>query len=154
MHRMCHWGLSDVSVFPQFVMELSFSEAAKGASKELSVNIDDNCPRCDGKGSEPGTKVSQCNYCNGTGMVSFRLAGRSRALKPVVWGRISLCCSSATLMTVSLPAGDSQHGSFHDAQLLSTLRWEGNDHYYGLRHVSRLRSDQEEADGHCACTCW
>lgn len=51
-------------------MELTFSEAAKGASKELSVNIDDACPRCDGKGSEPGTKVSHCHYCNGTGMVS------------------------------------------------------------------------------------
>lgn len=72
-------------LFPlQFVMELSFSEAAKGVSKELSVNIEDDCPRCDGKGSEPGTKVSQCSYCNGTGMVSFTLAGRSRALKGIV----------------------------------------------------------------------
>ncbi|KAG8014594.1 DnaJ-like protein subfamily A member 3 [Nibea albiflora] len=55
---------------PEFVMELTFSEAAKGASKELSINIDDNCPRCGGKGSEPGTKVSHCHYCNGTGMES------------------------------------------------------------------------------------
>ncbi|XP_072240779.1 dnaJ homolog subfamily A member 3, mitochondrial-like [Leuresthes tenuis] len=53
---------------PEYVMELTFSEAAKGANKELSVNIDDSCPRCDGKGNEPGTKVSQCHYCNGTGM--------------------------------------------------------------------------------------
>ncbi|XP_034543524.1 dnaJ homolog subfamily A member 3, mitochondrial-like isoform X2 [Notolabrus celidotus] len=55
---------------PEFVMELTFSEAAKGASKDLNINIDDSCPRCDGKGSEPGTKVSQCQYCNGTGMES------------------------------------------------------------------------------------
>lgn len=60
------------SVFPQFVMELTFSEAAKGANKELNVNVEDTCPRCDGKGSEPGTKVSQCHYCNGTGMVRFQ----------------------------------------------------------------------------------
>ncbi|KAM4584731.1 dnaJ homolog subfamily A member 3, mitochondrial-like [Odontesthes bonariensis] len=53
---------------PEYVMELTFSEAAKGVNKELSVNIDDNCPRCGGKGNEPGTKVSQCHYCNGTGM--------------------------------------------------------------------------------------
>ncbi|KAF3852921.1 hypothetical protein F7725_006276, partial [Dissostichus mawsoni] len=39
-----------------FVMELTFSEAAKGAQKPLTVNLDDACPRCDGKGSEPGTK--------------------------------------------------------------------------------------------------
>nr|XP_019965729.1 PREDICTED: dnaJ homolog subfamily A member 3, mitochondrial-like [Paralichthys olivaceus] len=56
---------------PEFVMELTFTEAAKGANKELSVNIDDSCTRCDGKGSEPGTRVSQCHYCNGTGMESI-----------------------------------------------------------------------------------
>lgn len=51
-------------------MELTFSEAAKGADKELSVNIDDACQRCDGRGNEPGTKVAHCHYCNGTGMES------------------------------------------------------------------------------------
>lgn len=59
-------------------MELTFSEAAKGANKELSVNIDDTCPRCDGSGSEPGTRVSHCHYCNGTGMVSGNPAGQSK----------------------------------------------------------------------------
>lgn len=50
-------------------MELTFMQAAKGVNKEITVNIDDACPRCDGKGHEPGTKVSPCHYCNGTGMV-------------------------------------------------------------------------------------
>ncbi|CAL8331531.1 unnamed protein product [Merluccius merluccius] len=53
---------------PEFVMELTFTQAAKGVNKEMTVNLDDACQRCDGKGSEPGTKVSHCNYCNGTGM--------------------------------------------------------------------------------------
>ncbi len=44
-------------------------QAAKGVNKEITVNIDDACPRCDGKCHEPGTKVSHCHYCNGTGMV-------------------------------------------------------------------------------------
>uniref|UniRef100_A0A665TD33 DnaJ homolog subfamily A member 3, mitochondrial n=1 Tax=Echeneis naucrates TaxID=173247 RepID=A0A665TD33_ECHNA len=56
---------------PEYVMELTFTEAAKGANKQLNVNINDTCPRCDGKGSEPGTKVSLCHYCNGTGMESI-----------------------------------------------------------------------------------
>ncbi|XP_030588345.1 dnaJ homolog subfamily A member 3, mitochondrial-like [Archocentrus centrarchus] len=56
---------------PEFVMELTFSEAAKGVNKELNVNIDDACQRCDGRGNEPGTKVSHCHYCNGTGMESI-----------------------------------------------------------------------------------
>lgn len=57
----------------QFLMELTFLEAVMGADKDLSVNIEDTCPRCNGGGSEPGTKVSVCHYCNGTGMVSFPL---------------------------------------------------------------------------------
>ncbi|KAM6940280.1 dnaJ homolog subfamily A member 3, mitochondrial-like [Xenentodon cancila] len=68
-------GLGDIhNMFdqrPEYVMELTFSEAAKGANKELTVNIDDVCLRCDGKGNEPGTRVSQCHYCNGTGMESI-----------------------------------------------------------------------------------
>lgn len=55
---------------PQYIMELTFTQAAKGVNKEMVVNINDACPRCDGRGHEPGTKVQHCNYCNGTGMVS------------------------------------------------------------------------------------
>lgn len=60
----------------QFLMELTFVEAVMGADKDLSVDIEDTCLRCNGSGSEPGTRVSVCHYCNGTGMVSsllFRL---------------------------------------------------------------------------------
>ncbi|XP_062286049.1 dnaJ homolog subfamily A member 3, mitochondrial-like isoform X1 [Scomber scombrus] len=68
-------GFGDInSMFeqrPEFVMELTFAEAAKGANKDLAINIDDNCQRCDGKGSEPGTKVTRCQYCSGTGMESI-----------------------------------------------------------------------------------
>ncbi|XP_043945266.1 dnaJ homolog subfamily A member 3, mitochondrial isoform X2 [Protopterus annectens] len=59
------------SVFEQqqeYIMELTFNQAAKGVNKEITVNIDDTCQRCDGKGNEPGTKVQHCHYCNGTGM--------------------------------------------------------------------------------------
>ncbi|KAF7656219.1 hypothetical protein LDENG_00044750, partial [Lucifuga dentata] len=55
---------------PEFVMELTFIEAAKGANKDLSINTEDTCPRCDGRGSEPGTKTSRCHYCSGTGIES------------------------------------------------------------------------------------
>ncbi|KAB5526138.1 hypothetical protein PHYPO_G00148300 [Pangasianodon hypophthalmus] len=61
------------SIFEQpleYVMELTFTQAAKGVNKEITVNIEDDCPRCHGKGYEPGTKVTHCHYCNGTGMES------------------------------------------------------------------------------------
>lgn len=52
------------------MMELTFTQAAKGINKEMSINIDAACQRCDGKGNEPGTKVQHCSHCNGSGMVS------------------------------------------------------------------------------------
>uniref|UniRef100_A0A4W4EMC8 DnaJ homolog subfamily A member 3, mitochondrial n=1 Tax=Electrophorus electricus TaxID=8005 RepID=A0A4W4EMC8_ELEEL len=56
---------------PEFVMELTFTQAAKGENKEITVNLEDSCPRCKGKGHEPGTKVMHCHYCGGTGMESI-----------------------------------------------------------------------------------
>ncbi|OXB74484.1 UNVERIFIED_CONTAM: hypothetical protein H355_001866 [Colinus virginianus] len=52
----------------EYIMELTFTQAAKGVNKEIVVNINDACERCNGKGNEPGTKVQRCHYCNGTGM--------------------------------------------------------------------------------------
>uniref|UniRef100_A0A3B3QTY4 DnaJ homolog subfamily A member 3, mitochondrial n=1 Tax=Paramormyrops kingsleyae TaxID=1676925 RepID=A0A3B3QTY4_9TELE len=53
---------------PEYIMELTFMQAAKGVTKEISVNLEDTCQRCHGKGNEPGTKIQHCHYCNGTGM--------------------------------------------------------------------------------------
>ncbi|XP_073492692.1 dnaJ homolog subfamily A member 3, mitochondrial isoform X1 [Aquarana catesbeiana] len=52
----------------EYIMDLTFIQAAKGINKEISINITDTCPRCNGKGNEPGTKLQHCHYCNGTGM--------------------------------------------------------------------------------------
>lgn len=53
----------------EVVLNLSFLEAARGAMKEVKVNVVDNCPKCDGSRSEPGTGGGErCPYCNGTGM--------------------------------------------------------------------------------------
>ncbi|XP_051571088.1 dnaJ heat shock protein family (Hsp40) member A3a [Myxocyprinus asiaticus] len=52
----------------EYVMELTFAQAAKGVNKEIMVNIEGTCQRCDGRGHEPGSKVQHCGNCNGTGM--------------------------------------------------------------------------------------
>ncbi|XP_061830167.1 dnaJ heat shock protein family (Hsp40) member A3a isoform X1 [Nerophis lumbriciformis] len=52
----------------EYIMELTFTQAAKGVNKEISINMEASCQRCDGKGHEPGTKVQHCHYCNGSGM--------------------------------------------------------------------------------------
>ena len=51
-------------------MNLKFEEAARGVNREISVNITDTCPKCDGKRHEPGRAPVTCPACHGTGMVS------------------------------------------------------------------------------------
>ncbi|XDV22191.1 hypothetical protein PO909_027141 [Leuciscus waleckii] len=115
-------GFGDVnSMFdqaPEFVMELTFTQAAKGVNKEITVNIDDACPRCDGKGHEPGTKVTHCHYCNGTGMESIstgpfmmrstcrRCGGRgSIIITPCVLCRATGQTKQKQTVMVPVPAG-------------------------------------------------
>lgn len=52
----------------EYKMKINFLEAARGVEKEISVNIMDNCPKCRGGGSEPGTSSERCQQCSGTGM--------------------------------------------------------------------------------------
>ncbi|KAM6156104.1 dnaJ homolog subfamily A member 3, mitochondrial [Rhynchocyon petersi] len=52
----------------EYIMDLTFNQAVKGVNKEFVVNITDTCERCEGKGSEPGSKVQHCHYCGGSGM--------------------------------------------------------------------------------------
>ncbi|XP_075214300.1 dnaJ homolog l(2)tid, mitochondrial-like isoform X3 [Lycorma delicatula] len=56
----------------EIIMKLSFTEAARGCNKEISVNIIDTCPKCRGSRAELGTKAERCQYCNGTGMETVR----------------------------------------------------------------------------------
>lgn len=52
----------------EVVMNLTFSQAARGVNKDVNLNVVDTCPKCVGSRCEPGTKAGQCQYCNGTGM--------------------------------------------------------------------------------------
>lgn len=49
--------------------QIEFEEAAFGAEKDIELYKDIPCPRCGGQGAEPGSKVSQCRTCGGTGQV-------------------------------------------------------------------------------------
>ncbi|XP_019718203.1 dnaJ homolog subfamily A member 3, mitochondrial-like isoform X2 [Hippocampus comes] len=140
-------GFQDInSMFeqrPEFVMELTFAEAAKGVDKQLSVNVEDACPRCNGRGSEPGTKVSHCHYCNGTGMESLhtgpfmmRSACRRCGGKgSIVTTPCALCRGSGQTkkrqtITVPVPAG-VEHGqtvrmSVGQKEILITFRVQGS----------------------------
>jgi len=47
----------------------SFEEAALGCEKEISILRTENCSKCQGVGSKPGTQPKKCPSCNGSGQV-------------------------------------------------------------------------------------
>lgn len=49
---------------------LEFSEAVFGATKEITINLNDLCDRCAGDGAEPGSKLKTCPVCKGAGQIN------------------------------------------------------------------------------------
>jgi len=52
-------------------LNLSFKEAALGTKKTIRLRRDESCPKCGGKGAEPGSGKTICPECNGSGMVTI-----------------------------------------------------------------------------------
>ncbi|KOB72178.1 DnaJ-14 [Operophtera brumata] len=55
----------------EVIVNLRFTEAARGVNKDINLNVVDTCNKCMGSRCEPGTKAIKCTYCNGTGMETF-----------------------------------------------------------------------------------
>ncbi|MFA5887337.1 MAG: molecular chaperone DnaJ [Candidatus Nanoarchaeia archaeon] len=51
----------------QYVMDISFEEAAFGVDKKIEIEKAEKCDACDGTGAEGG-KTTVCSGCNGSGM--------------------------------------------------------------------------------------
>ncbi len=52
-------------------MTLSFMDAAKGCTKEISYMRNEPCPTCRGTGAKNGTAYRTCSKCGGSGQVRF-----------------------------------------------------------------------------------
>ncbi len=48
---------------------ISFEEAAFGCEKEIEIKRTEVCSLCSGTGAKPGSQLSRCPNCNGTGKV-------------------------------------------------------------------------------------
>lgn len=51
-------------------LHLSFTDAVSGVTTSVSVRGESSCSRCGGNGAEPGTSITTCPTCRGTGSVS------------------------------------------------------------------------------------
>ena len=56
-------------------VNLTFEEAVFGCDKDVEINRVEPCHHCSGAGNEPGTSITTCGTCNGSGQV--RRAQRS-----------------------------------------------------------------------------
>ncbi|XP_047125587.1 dnaJ homolog subfamily A member 3, mitochondrial isoform X1 [Hydra vulgaris] len=61
------FGFEDARSTQQYVMNLSFMESVKGVNKDIRVQIQNICNRCNGKKAEPGSTAQKCSKCNGSG---------------------------------------------------------------------------------------
>ncbi len=53
----------------RYRLTISFEEAVFGCEKEIEIQRIENCTRCHGTGSEPGSRPEKCPECGGTGQV-------------------------------------------------------------------------------------
>lgn len=51
------------------ILSIDFLEAVFGVTKEILLEKNVKCSKCNGNGAEPGTKIEKCKTCNGKGKV-------------------------------------------------------------------------------------
>lgn len=56
----------------RYDLEISFEEAVHGMHADIQVPRMERCGRCEGVGSEPGSRPSTCPTCNGRGEVLYQ----------------------------------------------------------------------------------
>jgi molecular chaperone DnaJ len=49
------------------IVEIDLVDAARGVSREVPFEVAVSCTRCGGDGAEPGSEISTCPTCNGSG---------------------------------------------------------------------------------------
>lgn len=53
-------------------LDISFMEACKGVSHDITVNRVEDCPDCKGTGAKAGTTAKTCPDCKGTGRINVQ----------------------------------------------------------------------------------
>jgi molecular chaperone DnaJ len=106
----------------RYDLELTFAESIAGADKQVEFTSLVRCDRCAGNGAEPGTSLSTCPACNGSGeirhvrqtmlgqMINVAPCDRCRATGRVVDTPCTQCRAEGRVerkrsLRVAVPAG-------------------------------------------------
>lgn len=151
----------------QYMMDLTFEEAAFGTEKDISIMKNVKCSTCDGSGAKAGTKPSRCKHCNGTGKVNTR---QNTVLGSFMSVKTCEICGG-TGEVIEQPCPDCNQGyirkkvtvhvkipaGIDDGQTL-TMRGEGQpgskggpsgDLYIGIRMKPHAIFERRGSDLHC-----
>ena len=93
----------------QYLLELTFEEAALGVDKDLHITRSENCSVCQGSGAKPGTQPVQCPECKGS--------GRVQRVQQSLFGRftnIAACARCGGSGKIVTEACTHCHGSGHE----------------------------------------
>ena len=66
-------------------------EAVKGVNKEMSARMRVSCDRCNGSRAEPGSSLSKCSSCNGSGEVTLFYECKNFHGKPLEHSSFCTC---------------------------------------------------------------
>ncbi|HHY09597.1 MAG TPA: molecular chaperone DnaJ, partial [Firmicutes bacterium] len=125
----------------RYELVVDFEEAAFGLETEISVQRTETCDHCHGNRAEPGTPITTCPDCNGTGQVRYaqqtpfgqfattRTCSRCQGEGKIFEKACSVCGGTGTVrktskIQVKIPAG------IDDGQILR-LRGRGEAGYRG-----------------------
>ena len=103
-------------------VKISFMDSIKGKNIQLTLNLEENCPHCNGSGAESPSDISRCPDCNGTGSVrsvqqtifgqmqSERPCPRCNGTGKIIKNRCHVCngrgyTAARRTIDVSIPAG-------------------------------------------------
>ncbi len=56
----------------EYTVKLSFLDAIKGCTREVSYMRNEPCSHCGGNGAKGGTAFRRCSHCGGTGRIKFQ----------------------------------------------------------------------------------
>jgi molecular chaperone DnaJ len=59
----------------EMVLEIPFRTAALGGKVPVELEVNEQCPTCQGSGGAPGSRMQTCPECNGRGSISFGQGG-------------------------------------------------------------------------------
>lgn len=69
-------------------MTLEFLEAAKGCRRAVHLQANTSCGDCSGTGCSPGTSMSTCRACSGTGTQKIERG-------PIIFGTVCSRCNGS-----------------------------------------------------------